>query len=70
MMKKTFAFAVLSLALGLAACSSESGYQGGGRGAPVTGGGDPAVEDDLGGTEVPPDPAFDEDTEDPPADPE
>lgn len=64
-MKKLLVLAVLALA----ACSSEYGYQGGGRGAPVSGG-EPAVSDDLGGTEVPPDPAFDEDTEDPPADPE
>lgn len=70
-MKKTFGLVLLGLGAALAACSSDSGYQGGGRVGPGAGGGDPAVtEDDLGGTEVPPDPAFDEDTEDPPADPE
>jgi hypothetical protein len=57
----------------VAACGATDGYEGGGRGAPAGGGGGggaSATEDDLGGTEVPPDPQFDTATDDPPADPE
>ncbi len=70
-MKLRLALTVLAV-VALAACGDSSSFEGGGRGAPGGGGGgggDPAA-DDLDGTEVPPDPAFDEDTEDPPADPE
>lgn len=61
-MKTTIALGAVVLLL--AACGSDSSYEGGGRGVP-TFGGDPAAEE----SEVPPDPTFDEDEDDPLADP-
>lgn len=63
---KTIALGILVwLVLG---CSSDDGFQGGGRGAPGGGGAGGDVTDEE--PEVPPDPAFDDDPIDPLATPE
>lgn len=67
-MKRLMIVGACAFALG---CGSSEGWQGAGRGPGGGGGSSPAAEtpDDLGGIEVPPDPQFDDATEDPPADP-
>lgn len=61
---KTFSLGAVVLLL--VACSSDSSYQGGGRGAPAYGGDPSATSEEP---EVAPDPAFDGDEEDPLAEP-
>ena len=68
-MRNVLVMTAIVFGLALSACGSDGDYQGGGRGVPTTGGSADPSADDLGGEEVPPDPAFDDDTEDPPADP-